>query len=95
MYSTYGLESLLERGIEFITIQKMHKNCQKQLPKGRNVNQIVQDVVSIPSISLRGDKKYNKFDIKLMCFLCCIVGPLVSSKDAYFSLRTFDCQYKL
>ena len=94
-YSTLGVESLLERGIESITSQKMHKNCRKYLSKGRNVKQIVQVVVSIPSIRLRGDKEYNKFDFKLMCFVCCIVGPLESSKDACFSLRTFDCQYKL
>ena len=55
----------------------------------------MQVVVSISSIRLRGDKEYNKFDFKLMCFLCCIVGQLESSKDECFSLRTFDCQYKL
>ena len=75
-YSTLGVKSLLERGIESITSQKIHKNCRKHLSKGRNIKQIVQVVVSIPSIRLRSDKEYNKFDFKLMCFLCCIVGQL-------------------
>ena len=44
----------------------MHKNCRKQLLKGSNVKQILQEVVSIPSIRSGGDKENNKFHFKLM-----------------------------
>ena len=47
----------------------MHKNCRKQLLKGNNVKQILQEVVSIPSIRSGGDKENNKFHFKLMCSL--------------------------
>ena len=73
----------------------MHKNYRKQLSNGSNVKWILQEVVSIPSIRSTGDKENNKFDFELKCSLCCTVGSLVSSKDACFSLKTFDCQYRL
>ena len=82
-------------GSNLLLVKRCIRIAESTYRKGRNVKQIVQVVVSIPSIRLRGDKEHNKFDFKLMCFLCCIVGPLESSKDACFSLRTFDCQYKL
>ena len=47
----------------------MHKNCRKQLLKGSNVKQILQEVVSIPSIRSGDDKENNKFHFKLMCSL--------------------------
>ena len=53
----------------FLPVQKMHKNCRKQLLKGSNVKQILQEVVSIPSIRSGGDKENNKFHFKLMCSL--------------------------
>ena len=65
----------------------MHKNCRKQLLKGSNVKQILQEVVSIPSIRSGGDKENNKFHFKLMCSLCCTAGSLVSSKDACFFIE--------
>ena len=75
------MESLSEKGTESFAGQKVHKNCQKQLSKGRNVKQIVQKVArvaSVHSIRLRGDKENNIFSFKLMCFLC---GTEESSKD--------------
>ena len=75
------MESLSEKGAESFAGQKVHKNCRKQLSKGRNVKQIVQEVArvaSVHSIRLRGDKENNIFDFKLMCFLC---GTEESSKD--------------
>ena len=78
-----------------LLVKKYHKNCPKQLSKGRKVKQIVQEVVGVLSIRLRGNKENNKFDFKSMCFLCGTVGSLESSKDACFPLKTFNCQYRL
>ena len=55
----------------------------------------MQEVVSAPSVRLRGDKENNKFNFKSVCFLCGTMGSLESSKDACFRLRTSDCQYRL
>ena len=81
--------------LNHLKIKRCIKSCRKQLSNGRNIKQILQEVVSVPSIRLRGDKENNKFDFQPMCFLWGTVGSLESSKDACFPLRTFDCQYRL
>ena len=90
------MSNYCQRNVSYLLqIKRCIKSCRKQLSNGRNIKQILQEVVSVPSIRLRGDKENNKFDFKLMCFLWGTVGPLESSKDACFPLRTLDCQYRL
>ena len=72
------MESLSEKGIESFTVQKVHKNCRKQLSKGRNVKHNVREIV--PSIRLRGDNENNKFKFRSMLFLCGTLGSLDRQK---------------
>ena len=72
------MESLSEKGIESFTVQKVQKNCRKQLSKGRNVKHNVREIV--PSIRLRGDKENNKFKFRSMLFLCGTLGSLDRQK---------------
>ena len=89
------MESLSEKGIESLTGQKVQRNFRKQISTGRNIKQIVQEVASIPSIRLKGDKENNKFDFKSMYFLCGTVGSLELSNNTCLLLKTSDCQYTL